>query len=116
MQKKPTDELNDLLENMKPNQLEAYFKDNGKYMADEKKKEKDPEGKPEEPKAEKPKGNNKFMFIGLIAGVLIINTLMAFFLVQMTSPKKDKWNASTKNDAQAALASPPIAFIPCGAL
>ena len=35
MQKKPTDELNDLLENMKPNQLEAYFKDNGKYMADE---------------------------------------------------------------------------------
>ena len=36
MQKKPTDELNDLLENMKPNQLEAYFKDNGKYMADEK--------------------------------------------------------------------------------
>ena len=37
MQKKPTDELNDLLENMKPNQLEAYFKDNGKYMADEKK-------------------------------------------------------------------------------
>ena len=36
MQKKPTDELNDLLENMKPNQLEAYFKNNGKYMADEK--------------------------------------------------------------------------------
>ena len=36
MQKKPTDELNDLLENMKPNQLEAYSKDNGKYMADEK--------------------------------------------------------------------------------
>ena len=37
MQKKPTDELNDLLENMKPNQLEAYFKNNGKYMDDEKK-------------------------------------------------------------------------------
>ena len=37
MQKKPTDELNDLLENMKPDQLEAYFKDNEKYMADEKK-------------------------------------------------------------------------------
>jgi flagellar basal body-associated protein FliL len=59
-------------------------------MADEKKKEKDAEGKPEEPKADKAKGNNKFMFIGLIAGVLIINTAMAFFLVQMTSPKKDK--------------------------
>ncbi len=37
MQKKPTDELNALLENMKPNQLDAYFKDNEKYMADEKK-------------------------------------------------------------------------------
>ncbi len=37
MQKKPTDELNDLLENMKPNQLKSYFKDNRKYMADEKK-------------------------------------------------------------------------------
>ena len=37
MQKKPTDELNDLLENMKPDQLNIYFKDNEKYMADEKK-------------------------------------------------------------------------------
>ena len=37
MQKKSTDELNDLLENMRPNQLESYFKDNEKYMADEKK-------------------------------------------------------------------------------
>lgn len=37
MQKKPTDELNELLENMKPDQLDAYFKDNEKYMADEKK-------------------------------------------------------------------------------
>ena len=37
MQKKSTDELNDLLENMKPGQLESYFKDNEKYMADEKK-------------------------------------------------------------------------------
>ncbi|HCG60617.1 MAG TPA: hypothetical protein DEV97_11565, partial [Lachnospiraceae bacterium] len=36
MQKKPTDELNDLLADMKPNQLEGYFKDNEKYMADEK--------------------------------------------------------------------------------
>lgn len=37
MQKKSTDELNDLMENMKPGQLESYFKDNEKYMADEKK-------------------------------------------------------------------------------
>ncbi len=37
MQKKSTDELNDLLENMKPDQLDTYFKDNSKYMADEKK-------------------------------------------------------------------------------
>jgi hypothetical protein len=37
MQKKPTDELNDLLENMKPDQLDSYLKDNSKYMADEKK-------------------------------------------------------------------------------
>lgn len=70
-------------------------------MADEKKK--DAEAKPEEPKAEKPKGNNKFMFIGLIAGVLIINTAMAFFLVKMTSPKKDKVTEDThkKDTAQA---------------
>ncbi len=37
MQKKSTDELNELLENMKPNQLKSYLKDNSKYMADEKK-------------------------------------------------------------------------------
>jgi len=37
MQKKPTDELNNLLENMKLDQLDEYLKDNEKYMADEKK-------------------------------------------------------------------------------
>ena len=37
MQKKSTNELNDLLENMKPDQLDTYFKDNSRYMADEKK-------------------------------------------------------------------------------
>lgn len=37
MQKKSTNELNDLLENMKPDQLDTYLKDNSKYMADEKK-------------------------------------------------------------------------------
>jgi flagellar basal body-associated protein FliL len=72
-------------------------------MADEKKKEKDSEGKPEEQKADKAKGNNKFMFIGLIAGVLIFNTGMAFFLVQVTSPKKEKVaeDAHKKDTAQA---------------
>ncbi|MCR5150682.1 MAG: hypothetical protein K6B52_05615 [Clostridiales bacterium] len=37
MQKKPTDELNNLLENTKPEQLGSYFKNNEKYMADGKK-------------------------------------------------------------------------------
>lgn len=37
MEKKPTDELNELLENMKPDQLDAYFKENEQYMADAKK-------------------------------------------------------------------------------
>ena len=37
MQNKPTDELNDLLADAKPDQLESYFKDNRKYMADDKK-------------------------------------------------------------------------------
>ena len=37
MEKKPTDELDELLENMKPNQLDRYFKENRKYLADEKK-------------------------------------------------------------------------------
>ena len=37
MQKKSTNELNDLLENMKPDQLDSYLKDNSKYMVDEKK-------------------------------------------------------------------------------
>ena len=37
MQRKSTNELNDLLENMKPDQLDSYLKDNSKYMADEKK-------------------------------------------------------------------------------
>jgi flagellar basal body-associated protein FliL len=72
-------------------------------MADEKKKEKETEGKTEEPKADKPKGNNKFMFIGLIAGVLVINTVMAFILVQVTSPKKEKVteDANKKDTAHA---------------
>ena len=37
MQKKPTDELNNLLENMKPDELDGYLTDNSKYMADPKK-------------------------------------------------------------------------------
>jgi hypothetical protein len=37
MQRKQTDELNDLLENLKPDQLDTYFKNNEKYMSDGKK-------------------------------------------------------------------------------
>lgn len=35
MVQKPTDELNALLENMRPDGLDDYLKDNRKYMADE---------------------------------------------------------------------------------
>ena len=35
MVQKPTDELNALLENMKPDGLDDYLRDNRKYMADE---------------------------------------------------------------------------------
>lgn len=34
MLKKPTDELNDLLENMKPDDLDSYLSDNAKYMTE----------------------------------------------------------------------------------
>ncbi len=34
MQKKPTDELNKLLENMRPDDLDTYLSDNSKYMAE----------------------------------------------------------------------------------
>ncbi len=37
MQKKPTDELNGILENTKPEQLDSYLKDNSRYMAGGKK-------------------------------------------------------------------------------
>lgn len=37
MLQKPTDELNALLENMRPDGLDDYLKDNRKYMADENK-------------------------------------------------------------------------------
>ena len=37
MQIKPTDELDELLANMKPDQLDASFKENREYLADEKK-------------------------------------------------------------------------------
>ena len=36
MQQKPTDELNKILDNMKPEELDRYFAENRKYMADEK--------------------------------------------------------------------------------
>ena len=37
MQNKPTDELDSLLENMKPEDIDTYLKENDKYMADDKK-------------------------------------------------------------------------------
>ena len=37
MQNKPTDELNSLLENMKPEELDSYFKENRAFLADDKK-------------------------------------------------------------------------------
>ncbi len=37
MEKKPTDELNNILKNMKPDQLDLYRKDNEKYLAEGKK-------------------------------------------------------------------------------
>ena len=37
MQKKPTDELNDILGNVKPDQLDQYLTENRKYMAEGKK-------------------------------------------------------------------------------
>lgn len=37
MQNKPTDELNEILKSTHPEQLDAYLKDNKRYMADEKK-------------------------------------------------------------------------------
>ena len=37
MQEKATDELNDMLDNIKPNQLDDYFKVNEEYMLNEKK-------------------------------------------------------------------------------
>ncbi|MCR5092979.1 MAG: hypothetical protein K6B72_03300 [Lachnospiraceae bacterium] len=37
MQQIPTNELNDLLENMHPDQLDQYLRDNRQYLADEKK-------------------------------------------------------------------------------
>ena len=37
MQEKPTNELDEMLGNMKPLELSGFFKDNSKYLADEKK-------------------------------------------------------------------------------
>ncbi len=37
MELKPTNELDDILENTKPEQISRYYSENGKYLADEKK-------------------------------------------------------------------------------
>jgi len=66
-------------------------------MADEKKKDA-ADAAAADTKADKPKsdgggagagGGNKFMLIGVIAAILVINSAIAYVLVQMTSPKKE---------------------------
>jgi flagellar basal body-associated protein FliL len=63
-------------------------------MADEKKKDAKDAGDsaPADPKVETKKsdsGGNKMLFLILIVVVLVINTGVAFFIVQMTMPKKE---------------------------
>lgn len=66
-------------------------------MADEKEKKKDTRDAPDsapasEARTEKKKGDaggNKMMFLILIIAVLVINTGVAFFIVQATAPKKE---------------------------
>lgn len=63
-----------------------------------------PEKKPEKTKDA---NGNKMLFIGVIAGVLVINAAAAFFLVKMTTPKKEvaqdsKKAESTKIEAESS--------------
>src|SRR5665647_315695 len=58
-------------------------------MADEKKKEATEAPAAEKPVKEKSANGNKTLLLGLIAGVLIVNTAVAFFLVKATAPKKE---------------------------
>jgi len=62
-------------------------------MADEKKKDVKDAADPAsaEVKTEKKSGSggNKMLFIGLIAGVLAVNSVVAFLIVQATTPKKE---------------------------
>ena len=37
MQEKSTNELDEMLENMKPSELSGFYKENSKYLADDKK-------------------------------------------------------------------------------
>jgi flagellar basal body-associated protein FliL len=60
----------------------------GERLMDEKKK--DQESAPKQDTKEKTDAGgsgNKSLFLGVIAGIVILNTVIAFFLVQMTRPK-----------------------------
>lgn len=67
---------------------------------DEKKKEQEPA--PKQDTKEKPAGESggKGLFFGVIAGIVILNTVIAFFLIQMTKPKNtDEVEAKLKADS-----------------
>lgn len=57
---------------------------------DEKKKEDEPTGEEKAPAAPAKSGGNKMMFLGLIVGILVLNTVVAFVLVNSTKPKSEK--------------------------
>lgn len=58
-------------------------------MAEEKTERKPAEQQAEEaPKKEA--GNNRFLMIGILAGVVIFNTIIAFVLIKVTKPQSDE--------------------------
>ncbi len=67
---------------------------------EEKKKEAATEEAPaQETKPEKPKNQNgnKILFMALLAGVLVVNTAIAFVLFKVTSPKKEVVQLDSKH-------------------
>jgi flagellar basal body-associated protein FliL len=68
---------------------------------DEKKKDQDLDLKQDSKEnATESKGGNKGLFFGVIAAIVILNTVIAFFLVQMTKPKNtDEIEAKLKADS-----------------
>jgi len=60
-------------------------------MNEEKKKEREkepPQEAPSKEEAVKKPPDNKPLFLGILIGVIILNTLVAFLLIQMTRPKR----------------------------